>query len=367
MKHRLAIFLPTFEKGGVERMMVNLARGIAALGNPVDFVVRKTGSPFLRDLLPSLKLVELKALHRDVETAAAIYLGKASPHVILTSKEENCLIAVKARERSRSDARIIMRVPVHITGRLRQRHSGPLKTWKAQRKSRRILRTADALIAVSHGVASDVAAITGLPTDNIHVIPNPVITTEMTQLAAENVDHRYFAEKEIPVILGIGRLDRQKNFELLIRAFAKVRSKTECRLVILGEGKYFDRLEKLTRTLKVERDVDLPGFVTNPYAYLSKSSLFVLSSDWEGSPNALTEALALGVPVVSTDCDSGPKEILKSGLLGKLVPVNNPRSMAEAIQETLLNSVEPETLKEAVREYSVERSARKYLEIICAE
>ena len=137
-----------------------------------------------------------------------------------------------------------------------------------------------------------------------------------------------------------------------------------CRLIILGEGDDRRALEDLASQLSVKNTVDMPGFVDNPYAYLSRASLFVLSSVWEGSPNVLTEALALGVPSVSTDCPSGPNEILQNGVIGRLVPVGNPNSLAAAIQETLSNPPEENLSKGAVRQYTVELSTRRYLDIL---
>ncbi|MCJ7499995.1 glycosyltransferase, partial [bacterium] len=180
-------------------MMVNLARGITTLGNPVDLVVRNAENSYLIDLPPSLKLVELDTIHPDVITAAPIYLKDARPRAILASKEENSSIAIKARERSRIESRIVIRVPVHLTGRLRQQKNGPLKTWKKWRKSRNILKQADSLIAVSSGVASDISEITGIPLEKIHTIPNPVVTPDMKTLAGKSIEHDWFTPKDKPV------------------------------------------------------------------------------------------------------------------------------------------------------------------------
>ena len=156
------------------------------------------------------------------------------------------------------------------------------------------------------------------------------------------------------MIVGIGRLTRQKDFPTLIRAFAAVRKKLPCRLIILGEGKDRGGLEHLAKRLSLSEQIAMPGFVENPYAYLKRAALFVLSSAWEGSPNALTEALALGVPVVATDCPSGPREILKDGAIGCLVPVGDPDALAAAMLATLSAPPDETLLKSAVREYTVE-------------
>jgi len=164
--------------------------------------------------------------------------------------------------------------------------------------------------------------------------------------------------------MGMGRLTRQKDFPTLIRAFAVVRSQSSCRLMILGEGQDRSKLKRLTEVLGIQDDVDFPGFVANPYRFLSRAKLFVLSSVWEGSPNALSEAMALGVPVVATDCPSGPREILQGGLYGPLVPMGDVDALAEAMRATLANPPDKVFLKLAVTDYTAEISSRRYLEVL---
>lgn len=345
-------------------MMINLAKGFTSIGHPPDFVVKDSSSPYLDALPRDVNVIKLGEIHTDLEIAAALYLENAAPHAILTSKEENDEIALRAKERSGSNTRIVIRVPVNITSRLKHKGRGLIKTRMTYNKLKKVLSGADSIVAVSHGVAEDINSITGIPLEKIHVVRNPVISPELEEMAVDPPEHKWFEQKNKPVIIGIGRLGRQKNFELLIKAFAIARSKTDCRLIILGEGRRYHRLLKLIRTLKLEEHVDLPGFVVNPYSYLTRSDLFVQSSNWEGSPNALTEALALGIPVVATDCESGPREILQDGQVGRLVPVNDANALAEAIQLSFLNPVKAEILKEAVKEYTVERSSERYLSIL---
>jgi glycosyltransferase involved in cell wall biosynthesis len=222
----------------------------------------------------------------------------------------------------------------------------------------------DHIVAVSEGVASDTLAITGLPAERISVIRNPVITKCLLEKSREPVGHPWFNEGGAPVILGAGRLTRQKDFPTLIRAFAHVRAQRDARLVILGEGRLRGELEKLAAELGLSGCVSLPGYAANPYAYMAKASLFVLSSAWEGSPNVLTEALALGVPVVSTDCPSGPREILQGGRYGALIPVGAHRQLGEAMLATLERPHESSLLREAAAEYNANLSARRYLEVL---
>ena len=148
-----------------------------------------------------------------------------------------------------------------------------------------------------------------------------------------------------------------------MRAFARARQKRPLRLVILGKGRQHRRLEMLAAKLGILEDFSLPGFVVNPYAYMSKSNVFVLSSRWEGSPNVITEALALGTPVVSTDCRSGPREILQNGRYGRLVAVGDIDGLAQGILETIDHPPRSDNLREAVKDYTLEASSKAYLEV----
>jgi glycosyltransferase involved in cell wall biosynthesis len=165
----------------------------------------------------------------------------------------------------------------------------------------------------------------------------------------------------LPVLLAAGRFTRQKDFATLLDAFAILVKQKDCRLIILGEGKLRGELERHITRLGLEARVSLPGFAGNPYAYMSRCDMFVLSSLWEGSPNVLKEALALGLPVVATDCPSGPKEILQNGRFGPLVPMGDAQAMAAAMLATLNHPLPAAVLQEAVRDYTLEASTRGYL------
>ncbi len=211
-------------------------------------------------------------------------------------------------------------------------------------------------------MVEDFIRLTGIR-QKVQVIHNPVVTPELLQRAEEPLEHPWFQPKEPPVLLGVGRLTRQKNFPNLIRAFAEVRKRRPVRLLILGEGEERASLEDLVRSFGLEGEVGLPGFVQNPYPYMKRAAAFVLSSDWEGLPTVLIEALALGTPVVATDCPSGPREILQGGRWGRLVPVNNPTALAQALEATLAEgrTASPE---EAYHPYTQAEVVRRYLELL---
>ncbi|MGD9299694.1 MAG: glycosyltransferase, partial [Thiohalocapsa sp.] len=168
------------------------------------------------------------------------------------------------------------------------------------------------------------------------------------------------AQHAAPVLLGAGRLERQKDFPTLLRAFAALRGERRCRLVLLGEGAWRHRLTAEAAALGVAADLDLPGFQSNPYPFLARARVFVLSSAWEGSPNVLTEAMALGTPVVATDCPSGPREVLADGRFGRLVPVGDAAALAKAMAATLANPLPAAVLQHAVAAYRSDASAAAY-------
>jgi glycosyltransferase involved in cell wall biosynthesis len=197
----------------------------------------------------------------------------------------------------------------------------------------------------------------------MHILPNPVVTPDLASKAAEPLDHPWFRPGEPPVVLGVGRLSKQKDFATLIRAFDRVRRARGARLMILGEGPERAGLQALADELALSQDVALPGFASNPFAYMARAGVFVLSSAWEGMPGALIQAAACGAPVVATDCESGPREVLQDGRYGRLVPVGNPAALADAILSTL---DQPRTAvpAEAIERFTRNAAVSGYLEVL---
>jgi glycosyltransferase involved in cell wall biosynthesis len=360
---RIAVFASFSGKGGVERMIVNLCEGLVAFGCPVDLVLVKAQSEHLQGLSPEVNVIKLKTSHTFGSVfALASYLRRARPQALLAAKDRAGKVAVLARRVSGVDTRVVFRIGTTLSAALEGKSGLRKGLWYLP--MRWLYPLADAIVAVSKGVAEDLSRITGLPMERFQVIPNPVITPRLAEMARAEVDHPWFSESGVPVVMGIGRLTRQKDFPTLIRAFSRVREQVPCRLIILGEGQDREKLETLAARMGVKEEVDLPGFASNPYAWLNRASLFVLSSAWEGSPNALTEALALGVPVVATDCPSGPREILEGGKVGPLVPVGDAELMAEAIKKILSFPPERDFLKRAAETFTMENSCRRYFELL---
>ncbi len=360
---RIAVFVSFSGTGGVERMVASLARGFVALGQRVDLVLVRAEGPHLARVPPEVNRVHLGVRHSLLALPAlARYLRQRRPAAVLAAKDRAGRVAVLARALAGTDTRIVLRLGTNLSTAMAGR--SPLERALRYWPIRLLYPKLDRIAAVSRGVAEDTARIACIRPEVISVIRNPVITPELLTQAALPCPHPWFQPGLPPVILGVGRLQQQKDFPTLVRAFALVRKERPCRLVILGDGGGRAVLLNLIEGLGLASDVDLPGFQTNPYPFLARAALFALSSAWEGSPNALTEAMALGVPVVATDCPSGPRELLDGGRFGPLVPVGDVPALAAAIVATLDQHLPPETLKAAVSEYNQETSARRYLDAL---
>jgi glycosyltransferase involved in cell wall biosynthesis len=228
---------------------------------------------------------------------------------------------------------------------------------------KRFYPLADAVVACSKGVAEDLVQNMKVPRERVHVIYNPT-DPEIEAKAQEPFEHPWFKNSKIPVILCVARLAPEKDLPTLIRAFSVVRKERPAKLAILGEGSERAKLEALVKELGLEGDVWMPGFVDNPFKFMKRATVFALSSKFEGFGMVIAEALAVGTPVVSTDCPSGPAEILGGGKWGKLVPVGDHEKLAEAILETIENPPDREKLKERGRDFSLDRIGQQYLQLI---
>lgn len=360
----LAVLISFSGEGGVERMILNLLEEFARGGRRVDLLSIRAEGRHLSDLPEGIRHVPLGARHAMTAIPSLLrYLRRAHPPAMLVAKDRAGRAALLARWLARVPTRIVIRLGTNLSAALQGRP--PLQRALRILPMRLMYRHVDAVVAVSQGVAEDVLRTTGIPAERIAVVRNPVVTPRLEQLAKAPAPHDWLgASHDAPVLLAAGRLTRQKDFPTLIRAFAIVRAQRPCRLIILGDGAQREMLTDLARRLDVMDDIAMPGFVANPYAWMSRADLFVLSSAWEGSPNVLTEAMALGTAVVATDCPSGPRELLGDGRYGPLVPVGDRQALAEAIVERLETPIDEDRLREAVREYGVEQSAAHYLRVL---
>ena len=394
---KIAVLLPSLEGGGAERSMLNLATGFLAAGREVDIVLCQAKGAFLDEIPAGATMIELEATGglrarwiiarsnlqdffvrlRPVllakKTAPEVarirslqrYIVASQPDVILSALPYANLSAIWAKELSGS------RVPVIVSERiaLLSYCAAPSNSrkWRWRYLPELVRRTyprADRVIAVSDHVANELITTIGLSKDSVVAVPNPVVDGALRACAQQALVHPWFTQDGPPVILAAGRLTEQKDFATLIHAFAAVRTDREARLVILGEGRLRDDLEQLVCTLGIQADVCMPGFVENPFQYMARASVLVLSSAYEGLPGVLIQALACGCPVVSTDCPGGSSEILEDGKYGALVSIGKADEMAKAVLAELDDPTPREILLRRAEDFSVERAVNSYLALL---
>jgi glycosyltransferase involved in cell wall biosynthesis len=366
----LAVYLPALDGGGAEIVMLRLAVALAERGRRTDLVLARARGPYLSQVPSNVRLIDLAAPSPVVVTKTlrfARYLRRERPATVLSALDV-VDTALVARALAGAPSRVLLTIHTHLSRQFEDKPDHGIARLR-QAVIRALYPRTDGLIAVSRGVADDAARIAGIPPARVRVIPNPVITDELTRRAADPVDHPFLRPGEPPVILAVGRLVRQKDYPTLIDAFARVRERRPARLLILGdvdprEPTVRAALEARIRRLGLERDVSLAGFMSNPQAFMARSAVLALSSIYEGLPTVITEALAVGTTVVATDCDSGPREILDGGRFGRLVAVRDPGALAAALLAALERPDDPDVLGARADEYRVPRAAERYLRVI---
>jgi glycosyltransferase involved in cell wall biosynthesis len=359
---RIAIFAATSGHSGVDRVVRNLTGQLDAWGVGVDLLkIRGHGPALDLDALKHARTADLGSRHVNGALPALVgWLRRARPAALLTDKDRVNRIAVLARTLAGVETRLAVRLGTTVSVNLADR--GWLERTLQRASIRHLYPRADVVIVPSRGAADDLIAWAKLDSALVRVVRSPIVTPRIAELAAAPVTHPWLADAAaLPVVLGVGELGFRKDFETLVRAFAVVRAQRPCRLVILGRGRRRAQLRALADGLGVGGDVDLPGFDPNPHACMARAAVFVLSSRWEGMPVALVEALAAGTPAVSTDCPSGPAEVLAGGRCGTLVPVGDVAAMAAGISKWIDHRPDPADLAAAVAPYRVEQSALDYL------
>ncbi len=389
---KIAIFMRSMQgSGGAERVMLNLAHGLSDQGHRVEMVMaRKTGH-FLDEIHSAIRVVDLNvgsaresllslpSLGRDAWFWArmvlaskphfvlgalpklARYLRREKPDVLISAMDYPNAVAIAAKVLAGNSIPVIATLHSTLSAEIA---NSKRRRIKAQLEvARRFYPRADALVAVSRGVADDLARVLGSQ-EKIETIYNPVVTTDFASKASQTLNHPWFTSDGPPVILAVGGLKPAKDFATLFRAFAIARRERPLRLLILGEGKLRQDLTDLAAQLGITGDLQMPGFVDNPYQYMARSALLVLSSIYEGLPTVLIEALACGCPIVSTDCPSGPSEILEHGYYGSLVPMKDEHKLAAAMLQKLELDRDKNVLINRAQEFSVEQAAWQYQQLI---
>ncbi|AFL74565.1 glycosyltransferase [Thiocystis violascens] len=358
--NRIACFFSTSGHSGVDRAAEHLIPALARRGYRVDLLKVREHGPNLDEIPDGVTLIDLGSRHTLSCLPAVIrYLRRNRPAVMLSDKDKVNRVALFARAMARVPTRLVLRSGTTISIDLATR--GVLERWIQRHSMGWLYPFAEQVIVASAGVADDMADYTGLARARIRVVPPPVIPASLFESELPRPEHPWFGQPGTPLILSAGELCSRKDFATLLRAFARVRAERPCRLMILGKGAARERLLRLAEELGIAADVALPGYVSNAYAYMAHANLFVFTSRWEGLGFVLIEALAVGTPVVSTDCPSGPREILGAGRFGPLVPVGDDVALARAMMATLEQPLAKPILQQAAKPYEIEASTSAYL------
>lgn len=360
---RIALFTTMLGCGGAEKVMLYLAEGFLARGYTVDIVLVRPGGEFFERIPAGATVIVLNSRKPlDALIPLTKYLHKVRPDILISVLSHVNWVACLAARLARSGTRCLITeantpsVELHESNKM-NRILLPLML--------KVMAKSATVVAMSKGAAVDLAQTVGWPLDKVYAIYNPVINPEeWVQLCEEPAPHPWFSPKDQRVVISVGRLHRQKGFDILLQAFSQLLEKLDARLLILGEGSDRYSIEALRNELKLTGVVDLPGYVPNPAAYIARSDLFVLSSRWEGLGNVLIEAMACGVPLVATDCPNGPREILDGGRFGELVPPDDPEALAFAMEEALSNPQPANPPQEWIQQFTAEYAVDRYLEVM---
>ena len=356
---KVAIFVSDVDAGGGQRASINLANEFVRQGLTVDFVVYCADGPFRHLVAKNVRLVVLGSCRLVTRVFRFCrYLARERPSVVVASMLHAGVIALLARRLVGGQSRFFVQYQSTVSEEY-PNFSLVTRLWLHMLGA--LLPSADAVVVVSYDAAEALVGMFPKTSQNVTTIYNPVVDSHIGEFADEPLAHPWFNDSGVPVILSAGRLAPEKNHETLLAAFAQVVRSRPARLVIIGEGPERAPLLARAKELDVVQFVDFPGFQPNPYPFMKNADLFVLSSIYEGLPLVLIEALACGTPVVSTDCPSGPREVLEDGKWGRLVPVGDPEAMAQAILKSLDEPVDSSALVGSVNRFSSRSIAEEYM------
>lgn len=363
---RIALLVNILSSGGAQRRIATLANRFAELGHPVDVVSVAPGGPMRAMLSAAVDVVVLvpEGAARRISIAIhagrlADYLGRVRPAVLMSCVTDTHLLAVAAARRDRRRTPLVLRASRHpyrpiARHRLLKRLVEPVNLAKAAWCYAR----ADAIVALTEESAAGLRRLLHDPAARIATILNPVVAEETLDRAGARAMR---PRNAVPLVIGVGRLVEQKDFATLVRAFALLRAERPARLAILGDGPQAGALRTLARTLGVAAHVEMPGEVADVADWIRRADVLVSSSLWEGLQATPIEALALGCPVVATDCPGGARETLEDGRLGPLVPVRDPARMAAAIAAMLDAPPDPARLVASAARFTPAGKAERYL------
>ncbi|MCB0331110.1 MAG: glycosyltransferase [Bdellovibrionales bacterium] len=364
---KISIFLPSLRGGGAERAMILFAQGAIQAGYKVDLLLSEKSGPLETLVDPAVCVISFQQPRVARSLPALVgYLKREQPLALYsTIPHANCisilagLLSRTPFQASSKRTRIIVRESNSPVSETKASFSRKITHWLTPY----LYPLADNIIAVSNGVRDEIGRISPRSLRKTTVCHTPVYLPHFEELAQEACPHAWLSHKSIPVYLGIGRLTPQKNFSLLLKAFTSIRRKHPARLIILGEGALRKKLIEQADALGIADDISLPGFALNPFPYLKRADCFVLSSDFEGMPNVLIQALTMGTKVVATDCPSGPRECLGEGNYGRLVPVGDKNALADAMEQVLNDEPNPKIAAIMKERYGVPATTAAYLKL----
>ena len=355
----IAIFLPDLRPGGAEKLHVGLAADWCRRGVPVDFVLRQARGALLDAVPDGARVIDLGAKRvRNALRPLVRYLRKDRPSALLAAMWPLTFIAPVAARLSRFEGRVV--VSEHAPQSISYAKHGGMHNALMSRSMKVAYRLVSARVAVSSGVAEDLARLASVQRAKITVIHNPAATGRFYTPTSVTCP---FPAGVRPVIMTVGTLKPVKRHDVLIRAFAKLED-PDARLCIVGDGPERQRLESLTNELGLSGRVLMPGFQSDPGPWYAHADLFVLTSEYEGFGNVLVEALEQGTPVVSTDCPFGPREILENGRFGTLVPVGDVDALAVAMKVALSSAHDRAALMRRAADFSLEKASTAYLDLL---
>lgn len=363
MGERICIFITDLDCGGAQRVVLTLCNSFARKGYHVDLVIARGGGILESEISESVNTIILSYTKKkgpiflyQVIGGFRSYLKSHQPKAILSSITGANLVACLVRDISVSNIKLV----------LRHENTGPnYKGFIQSGLVKLFYPKADNIITISQGAASDLVKILRKSKKSVHVINNPINVDNIRIKSGETVNHPWLANKSCPVILAVGRLFPQKDYETLLHAFAMMQSIIKCRLIILGEGPERKKLDELIITLGIDNIVSMPGVVQNPYPMMRSADVYTLTSKWEGLPVALIEAMSLGCKIVATDCHSGPRELLENGKYGTLVPVADRKKLCNALAASIESPCDRKSLIDATtKNYDVDPIANSHLELL---
>lgn len=362
MKKKLAAFMPSLNGGGAERVTILLLNELASRGYAIDLLVANSQGVYRAQVNPAINIIDLEQSRvASCLLPLARYLKSQQPAALLSVMNYTNVISILARQLARTKLRLVL--TEHNNAEQALRNATSVKYKLVNFLTRKLYRQADAVVCVSEGVADSIHNALGIPREQLSVIYNPVIHSGISSSMDKAISHPFLPENGELLLVAVGRLTAQKNFPNLLQAFHIVRKTLPAKLAILGEGEERENLTALVASLGLEQDVLMPGFVDNPYAWMRRANVFVLSSSWEGLPTVLIEALACGAKVVSTDCPSGPMEILENGRWGTLVKMDDADALAKGIIKAL-SSKNLRDLEKRLEEFSVGYATDRYIDAL---